>query len=101
MHDVGIFMMKIKEIHLVREFMAIEAAFFDRYHMKAVGITVHSAGAYAAAGGLAANDQGIDSQACEMRDQRRAEKAASPFFIDDQITGFGLEFLFDLEILPA
>ena len=65
--------------------------------METVRIGVNHACADAAARGLAADEQAIDTEHREMRNQRRAVKAAGAFFVNDEIAGLGLECLVNLK----
>ena len=53
--------MQIEEIHLVGEGAAVEDALFRNRHVVAQGIGIDAAGAHAAAGALAANDEAVDT----------------------------------------
>src|SRR5262245_36175811 len=65
--------------------------------MVAQRVGIDAAGAHAAAGAFAANDEAVDTFLGQMRDEWSSKKAAGPFFVDDDIAGLRLEVLPNLE----
>src|SRR6056297_875460 len=98
MHDVGIFVMQVKEVHLVDQFMPVIGALFHKGHVQPVRIGIDAACPDTARGAFAADDHALHAKHVEMRNQRGACKDARPLFLDNDIAGFGREIRPDLEI---
>ena len=90
LHHVGVLVVHVEEIDFVRQRAAIKDAFFDDGHVIAERVAIDAAGAYAAAGAFAADDQTVDAELRQMSDQRRAEKAAGAFFKNDHVARFAV-----------
>ena len=93
---IGVFMVQIEQVDLVRQRAAVEAAFLDQHHVKAVRVGVDRRRAHAARGALAADDQAVDAELAQVRDQRRAEEAGGALLIDDDFARLRCQFGFDV-----
>src|SRR5262249_9172090 len=78
---------------------AVERAFLNDAHVKAVRIRVDRAGAHAPGGALAAYDQAADAEQAEMRQERRSLEDAGALLVDDDVRRLGREGVIDAVIL--
>src|SRR5437588_7799367 len=90
-HDVNIFVMHVKQVDLVRENAAVEAALLDQHDVKSMRIRVDRGRAHTSRGALAAHDQGLHAELGEMRDERCAEEHTGTLFGDDDVLRQRLE----------
>ena len=95
MQHIGIFVMQVEQIDLVAQHGAVKAALLHQHIMEGIGIGINRGRAHATRGTLATDDEAFNAQTAQMRNQRRAEKGRSAFFVDHEIAGLRREFLLD------
>src|SRR5690242_16979210 len=91
MHHVGVFVMQVEQVHLVAQHRAVVGALLHHDAMEGVGIGIDRAGAHAARGAFAADDEAVDAEHAQVRDQRRAEEHRGALLVDHQIARCGRE----------